>query len=185
VLRDAVADIENLLATTERLHLVTRQVQALALRSLAQDALGQTDSALDSLARALDLGEPGGMVRTFVDLGAPLVGGLRCLVARQPRSAYRRQVLAACDGAASRSLVATPPGPSAPGGQMVEPLTSREFEVLDRLRRQWLNTEIADDLHISLETVKTHVAHLCAKLGASDRRRAVRRAAELGLLSLT
>ena len=54
--------------------------------------------------------------------------------------------------------------------------------VLDRLRRQWTNKEIADDLHISTETVKTHVANLCAKLGVGDRRRAVRRAAELGVL---
>jgi LuxR family maltose regulon positive regulatory protein len=67
---------------------------------------------------------------------------------------------------------------------LVEPLTSRELEVLDRLRRQWLNREIADDLHVSPETVKTHVAHVCAKLGVGDRRRAVRRAAELGLLPL-
>ena len=54
--------------------------------------------------------------------------------------------------------------------------------MLDRLRRQWLNKEIAADLHVSPETVKTHTANLYAKLGVGDRRRAVRRAAELGLL---
>jgi LuxR family maltose regulon positive regulatory protein len=171
-------------ATAERLHLLIRQAQAQALRALAQDALGQTDAALDSLAKALDLGEPGGMVRSFVDLGPPLAALLRRLVARQPRSAYRQQVLAACEGAAPRRLVAAPPGRSAPDGLPVESLTSRELEVLDRLRRQWLNKEIADDLHVSPETIKSHVAHLCAKLGVSDRRRAVRRAAELGLLQL-
>jgi LuxR family maltose regulon positive regulatory protein len=181
-LRDVLAEIESLLATAEHLHLAIRQAQAQALRALAQDALGQSDAALDSLARALDLGEPGGIVRTFVDLGPPLAGVLRRLVARQPRSVYRRQVLAACEGAPPRSLVAAPPDSQEPDGHLVEPLTGRELDVLERLRRQWLNKEIADDLHVSPETVKTHVAHVCAKLGVSDRRRAVRRAAELGLL---
>ena len=66
----------------------------------------------------------------------------------------------------------------------MEPLSGRELEVLDRLRRQWLNKEIAADLHVSPETVKTHTANIYAKLGVGDRRRAVRRAAELGLLPL-
>ena len=66
----------------------------------------------------------------------------------------------------------------------MEPLSGRELEVLDRLRRQWLNKEIAEDLHVSPETVKSHTANLYAKLGVGDRRRAGRRAAELGLLPL-
>jgi len=54
--------------------------------------------------------------------------------------------------------------------------------VLDRLRRRWLNKEIATELHISPETVKTHTANLYTKLGVGGRRAAVRRAAALGLL---
>ena len=54
--------------------------------------------------------------------------------------------------------------------------------MLDRLHRRWLNKEIAADLLVSTETVKTHTANLYAKLGVGDRRQAVRRAAELGLL---
>ena len=181
----ALADADALLAETERLHLATRQAQALALRALAQHALGETDPALESLARALDLGEPGGLVRTFVDLGPPLAALLRLLVARRPGSAFRQRVLGACAGAAPRGpAAAPPPPPPPPPDALVEPLTGRELEVLDRLRRQWLNKEIAADLHVSPETVKTHTVNLYAKLGVGDRRRAVRRAAELGLLPL-
>ena len=72
------------------------------------------------------------------------------------------------------------PGPAPE--RRVEPLTARELEVLDRLDRRWLNKEIAADLVVSLETVKTHTAHLSAKPGLRDRRAAVRRAAALGLL---
>jgi LuxR family maltose regulon positive regulatory protein len=56
--------------------------------------------------------------------------------------------------------------------------------VLDRLRRQWLNKEIAADLHVSTETIKRHEANIYTKLGVGDRRQAVRRAAELGLVPL-
>ncbi|HVG96946.1 MAG TPA: LuxR C-terminal-related transcriptional regulator, partial [Chloroflexota bacterium] len=185
----ALADVDAILAETERLHLVTRQVQALALRAVAQHALGATAPALDSLGRALDLGEPGSLVRSFLDLGAPLVALLRLVVAERPGPAYRRAVLAACVAPAFPgppvAAAAPPAGPPGPAPErLVEPLTARELEVLDRLRRNWINKEIAADLVVSTETVKTHTANLYAKLGVGDRRQAVRRAAELGLLPL-
>ena len=74
---------------------------------------------------------------------------------------------------AAPSEAQAPPGA---GRAAVELLSARELEALDRLRRQWLNKEIAADLHVSPETVKTHTANLYAKLGVGDRRRAVRRA---------
>ena len=49
------------------------------------------------------------------------------------------------------------------------PLTDREEEVLVTLARGRTNAEIATDLHISLSTVKTHIASLMAKLGARNR----------------
>lgn len=58
-----------------------------------------------------------------------------------------------------------PASPSAPR----EPLTDREEQVLATLARGWTNTEIADELYISLSTVKTHVASLMDKLGARNR----------------
>jgi LuxR family maltose regulon positive regulatory protein len=180
----ALADVDALLAETEGLHLVTRQAQALALRALAQHALGETAAALDSLAQALDLAEAGGLVRTFADLGPPLAGLLGLLVARRPLSPYHQRVRAACGGAARGAPAEAPMEPREPPERLVEPLSGRELEVLDRLRRQWLNKEIAEDLCVSTETVKTHTANIYAKLGVGDRRRAVRRAAELGLLPL-
>jgi DNA-binding NarL/FixJ family response regulator len=75
----------------------------------------------------------------------------------------------------------TPGGGRAGDGRLAEPLTERELAVLVRLRRQWLNKEIAADLHSSPETVKRHAVNLYAKLGVGDRRGAARRAAELGL----
>ena len=108
----ALADVDAVLAEAERLHLVTRQVQALALRAVAQHALGATAPALASLERALELAEPGGLVRAFLDLGPPLVALLRLAVAGRPPSAYRRALLAAGDAAAPPPLAARRrPGP--------------------------------------------------------------------------
>ena len=56
-----------------------------------------------------------------------------------------------------------------PPAQPIEPLTSREEEVLIPVAQGWTNSEIADDLHISLSTVKTHLASLMRKLDARNR----------------
>ena len=61
------------------------------------------------------------------------------------------------------------PRPGAPMAQPVEPLTSREEEVLLTVARGRTNAEIADELYISLSTVKTHLASLMNKLGARNR----------------
>ncbi len=53
--------------------------------------------------------------------------------------------------------------------QPVEPLTSREEEVLILVARGWTNSELADDMHISISTVKTHLASLMRKLNARNR----------------
>jgi DNA-binding NarL/FixJ family response regulator len=53
--------------------------------------------------------------------------------------------------------------------QPVAPVTAREEQVLLAVARGLTNTEIADALHISLSTVKTHLASLMAKLGARNR----------------
>jgi DNA-binding NarL/FixJ family response regulator len=56
-----------------------------------------------------------------------------------------------------------------PSAQPIEPLTSREEEILIPVARGWTNHEIADDMHISISTVKTHIASLMRKLNARNR----------------
>jgi DNA-binding NarL/FixJ family response regulator len=77
---------------------------------------------------------------------------------------------------------------SAPAGKRdphVQPLTSRETEVLGLMKLGYTNPGIAEELVISLGTAKNHVEHIIAKLGVSDRTQAVVRALELGLLELS
>ncbi len=66
---------------------------------------------------------------------------------------------------------------------LAEPLTEREIELLRLLAQGKTNRQLAQDLHVSLSTVKTHVQRVIGKLGVSDRTQAAVRAVELGLLS--
>jgi DNA-binding CsgD family transcriptional regulator len=61
-------------------------------------------------------------------------------------------------------------------------LTSREMAVLRRLADHGTRAEIGEDLSLSAETVKSHMAHIFAKLGVHDRTEAIKRGRELGLL---
>jgi LuxR family transcriptional regulator, maltose regulon positive regulatory protein len=65
---------------------------------------------------------------------------------------------------------------------LVDPLTSRELEVLGMLAAGRSDQAIAGELVVTLDTVKKHVSHLLDKLGATNRTQAVARARELGLI---
>ena len=91
-------------------------------------------------------------------------------------------------GHLARTLRAFDLKPAAPGTAvaavpgLAEPLTSRERQVLGLLATGKANRGIADQLVVTVDTVKRHVTHILAKLGAVDRTEAVARARELNLI---
>lgn len=76
----------------------------------------------------------------------------------------------------------TPKEGTRSNAELLEPLTNREMDILELLDRRLYNKEIAVNLGISIETVKTHVKHIFQKLNATNRREAITKAAELKLL---
>ncbi|HEY6760661.1 MAG TPA: LuxR C-terminal-related transcriptional regulator [Baekduia sp.] len=80
---------------------------------------------------------------------------------------------------AAHDAAAPVPGPSPP----LEPLTDGELRVLRYLPTNLSKREIGEELYLSVSTIKTHISHIYAKLGAHSRRQAVERAEELGLLA--
>ncbi|MEW6635235.1 MAG: response regulator transcription factor [Actinomycetota bacterium] len=76
-------------------------------------------------------------------------------------------------------------GRSSSAASLVQPLTPRELEVLEYIRLGLTNRQIASELVISVGTVKNHVEHIIAKMGASDRTQAVVMALEMGILDLS
>jgi LuxR family maltose regulon positive regulatory protein len=99
---------------------------------------------------------------------------LRALAKRAGASAYLGRLLA--DRAAADDGAPVQPG-------LVEPLSVRELEVVRLLGSDLDGPGIARELFVSLNTVRTHTKNIYAKLGVNSRRAAVRRAAELDLLS--
>ena len=90
-----------------------------------------------------------------------------------------RRVAAENAHVAATTLSASP----SPTSSSLDQLTPREREVLQLVARGQTNQEIGRDLTVSVSTVKTHVEHIIAKLGVSDRTQAAVLAAELGLLT--
>ena len=73
---------------------------------------------------------------------------------------------------------ARPPKPQ----PLIEPLTNRELDTLELLAKRLYNKEIADELSVSVETVKTHIKNIFGKLEVTNRREAIDKARELGML---
>ena len=170
----ATTYLGRLLADAEAGDRTGSVLEILVLQSLAHQRDGDHDAALASLARALSLGEPEGYVRTFVDEGAPMQTLLRAASKRGIEGSYAERLLRAGGSAPTRAATT---------GGLVEPLSDREGDVLRLLASELTGPEIARELVVSLNTVRTHTKNIYAKLGVTSRRAAVRRAGELGLLS--
>jgi LuxR family maltose regulon positive regulatory protein len=151
-------------------------IDILVVQALARRARDDVTGALDSLARAVALAEPEGYVRVFIDEGPPMAALLKLAAKERKAPSYLRRLLGA---------VVTAEGQASVGQPLIEPLSERELVVLRLLESELDGPEIARELTVSLATVRTHTRSIYAKLGVNSRRAAVRRAAELGLLSRT
>jgi LuxR family maltose regulon positive regulatory protein len=148
--------------------------QAFVLEAIARDALGDPAAAGRALERALDLAEPDGALWTFLLHSAP---GLLERHARH-RTAHASLLMEV------RSLLAgRTPAPASGPQRLLEPLRDSELRVLCYLPSDLTVPEIAAELYVSPNTVKTHMRNLYAKLGTHRRHEAVERARALGLLA--
>jgi LuxR family maltose regulon positive regulatory protein len=158
-------------------------IEILVLSALAHQAGGDVPGALTALEEALTLAEPEGYVRVFTGEGAPMASLLAAMTSTRPGWHYAVRLLAAC--AADTPAADSTPADRAtrPGPGLVDPLSERELDVLRLLATDLDGPDIARRLFVSVNTMRTHTKNIYAKLGVNSRRAAVRRAAELGLLS--
>ena len=178
-LADAARLLERLRAAAESGGRTGSLIEILVLEALAHQPRGDRMSALATLRRGLALAEPEGYIRTFANLGDPLVRLLKALAKEPPHARYVRQLLSAV-GAAGDGQRGDGPG----GDQrLIDPLSARELDVLRLLRSEFDGPQIARELFVSVNTVRTHTKSIFAKLGVNNRRAAVRAADELGLLA--
>jgi LuxR family maltose regulon positive regulatory protein len=169
-LEEAAQLLAQLLQPAGSLGRLGSVVEIHMLTALVCDALGQRPEAVASLAAAFTTApEPDAYARLFLDEGEPM----RTLL----RHAQRLRV---ADGHPSRILAAYER--PVPNHALVDPLSEREVQVLRLLDSHLTGPQIAGELFVSHNTVRTHTRHIFAKLQVTTRRAAVLRAGDLGLL---
>ena len=145
---------------------IDRRLRTAAVR----DALGDHQGALAAVREAVATATADGLRWPFLEVPA----ALRLLRRETVRSSF------ADDGLVSLAGQLNPRAGTQHG--LVEPITRRELTVLDYLPRRMTTREIAADLFISVNTVKSHLGSIYRKLGVADRTEAVRKAYDVGLL---
>jgi LuxR family transcriptional regulator, maltose regulon positive regulatory protein len=179
----AVELLSRLIASAEEGGRAGSAIELSAFLALAHDARGDAPSAQAALGRAVLLAEPEGYVRAFLGEGqrmAAMLGRLRAASKTPPQCrAFIDRRLLAESAAAPRPAGAAARLPGA--SPLRESLSDRELEVLDLLRGDLSGPEIARELYVSLNTLRTHTRNIFCKLDANSRRAAVRKADSLGL----
>jgi LuxR family maltose regulon positive regulatory protein len=170
----AVAAVEPVLAGRAFAFHTNQVIEALLIDALARTTIGEREAAERSIERALDLAEPQGHVWIWLT-----VAGARKLLAEHPphrtaHAAYLRALLDHLDGAGPARV-----DPEA----LADPLNERELTVLRFLPTNLSAPEIGAEMFLSVNTVKTHMRKLYAKLDVHTRAEAVERGRALGLLA--
>jgi LuxR family maltose regulon positive regulatory protein len=149
------------------------------MQALAQDAQGHRAQALQSLGQAWDEApEPDGYVRLFLDEGACMLELLRDAEHRGRGGDHARRLLSLVPSADPQAAEPVPRrSASSP-----DSLSERELQVLRLLDTELSGPQIARELFVSHNTLRTHTKHIFAKLEVNTRRAAVRRARERGLM---
>jgi LuxR family maltose regulon positive regulatory protein len=194
-LSEAQALLARLLPAAQAAERMGRVLEIELLKALTAGALGQRAEALTALECALSLAEPEGYIRIFVDTGPPMQALLQEAYTRGIALDYVAMLLAAFSnqntetrrhGDKQEGTLATDSISLSPSLQisksLVEPLTTRELEVLQLLAIGASNSAIAEKLVISVGTAKKHVNNILAKLDVRSRTHAAIWAREHGLV---
>jgi LuxR family maltose regulon positive regulatory protein len=148
-------------------------IEALLFDAAARDALGDRSAAEASIERALELAEPDGIILPFT------IAPVRETLERLPRhrTAHATLLTTILDHLGGRSL-----GSRREPRPLIEELSEAELRVVRYLPSNLKAPEIAAELFVSANTVRTHLRHVYAKLDVHNRSEAVDRARELRLL---
>ena len=149
------------------------RLKAVVLQAVAHHAHGEKDKAMQVLSEALALAESEGFIRIFVDEGLPMAQLLSEAASQGVTPDYTGRLLAAFEAEKQKT---------SPDQPLIEPLSSRELEVLQLIAQGLSNDEISKRLFLALDTVKGHNRRIYDKLQVQRRTEAVARARELGLL---
>ncbi len=175
----ALGQANNLLSSlrkdTEALYNTCQLIEIMVLQVLVLEKLEYHEEVLTTLEQTIALSKPGGWVRPFVEAGQPMLRIIEKLTDKTGSTDYLQGIFAACKSTSAQLLNATTTQ-SVNGIDSatlnIETLTNRELDVLELLGQRLQNKEMAAQLFISPETIKTHLKNLYLKLGVNNRREA-------------
>ncbi len=163
-----------------------RVIEVLVTQAMGLQALDSGQAALAALQQALTLAEPEGYVRVFVDQGAAMDQLLRQAAISAIAPDYVRKLLAALQQQTGATVAETteamPSSLRRAQSGLIEPLSERELQILRLLTTNLSSSEMAEQLFISPNTVRTHIKNVYQKLDVHSRAEAIDRAHEVGLL---
>jgi len=179
----AIALLSHLEETARSAGRMGRVIEILLLEALAMREPGDSEHAILALTKCLTLAEPEGYVRVFLDEGRPMQMLLAQWLAHASAGSLRDYAIRLLSHFEAEPHAATAlPGKASPAGDLVEPLSQRELEVLHLMALGRTNQEIARQLIVAPGTVKAHTASIYRKLDVANRTEAVARARQLGIL---
>ena len=171
---DARVLLKKLLRIAVESGAVEHEIRTRGRLALVLKEEGDEKSALEMFAPALNLAANGKYVRTILDLGEDIAQLMHVAVKNCIQVDYCLLLL---------ENFQSPKQTKSPDDQvLVEPLSSRENEVLKWIALGYTNQEIAEELYLSLHTIKSHARNIFSKLGVKNRTEAVARARLLGVL---
>ena len=171
---EALPLLDHALQSAQTVGRLGNAIHILAVKAVVYHSKGSPEQALATLEHALELAEPEGYVRVFADEGAPMARLLHRMLTRSSASNYVRRLLEALGESVKIEL--------AIASKIDEPLSQRELEVLHLIADGATNKEIADELVLTVNTVKRHISNIFGKLVVRNRAGAIARARELNLL---
>lgn len=172
---DVLKMLDGQLKLAQKQNRLRSQIEILSLQAFAHQTVGENAQAASTLEQALQLAEPEGYLRFFVDADKPITELLSKIKVGYLQN-YTKRILAKLapqNDIQPSSFIIQP---------LIDPLSERELEVLRLIAQGLSNQEITQKLVVALSTVKGHNLRIFAKLQAKSRTEAVARARELGLL---
>ncbi len=165
----------------ERTHNNFTLLRVLSMRAVCLARRGESAAAQKTLERALRLGRRGGFIQAFVMRGKEMLELLRAISPQLKNEPSLREYIESVIAAFSIPIGSLPVTPDL--SEIKALLTERELEVLELLAERLSIKEISARLFISHSTVQQHNHHIYRKLNVNNKRQAVARAKDLGILS--
>jgi LuxR family maltose regulon positive regulatory protein len=183
--KDALTLLLRLSDIADKFGWFHHRIQILVLAAKVYHLLNERDNAITTLSEALTLSEPSRYVRIYIGEGSRIGDLLNAILDSQNGSPESQ--LSKSKEKYVKALLSTPgmdlyESKPADGERLIEPLTDRELDVLRFLVTNKTVPEIADELIISPNTVRSHVKHIYEKLGVHRRLSAVKIAKDLNLV---